>query len=601
MGILAALERRAHPGSGDPVLVEMFGGRRVAAGVRVTEERALGIVAVYAAVRIIAETIATLPLHVYRRLTPRGKERDAAHPLYPILHDQPNDWQTSVEFWEMIVGHTVLRGNGYAYIVPARRQAIGGLIPLHPSRMQVRRGPPGRLWYEYAPPSGGAPEVFLQDEVFHLRGLSSDGLVGLGPVQLAREALGVTIAAEEHGARFFANAATPSGVLEIPGNLSDDARKKLRTSWQEGYTGENKHRVALLEDGLKWHQVGMTARDAEFVATRKFQLSEIARMFRVPPHMLADLDKATFSNIEQQSIEFVVHTIRPWVVRIERAIARDLMTEESRRTHFPAFLLDGLLRGDLKSRYDAYAVGRTNGWLSANDIRELEDQNPLPGEQGEIYLVPLNMIPANDIGGNDDADGAAAPTDPDRPDESNAGSRALRRLVDRLATAQRRVMADAIARALRKEVSAARRALDQAKSARSTVPMEQWIDEFYADHAAFVARTVRPAVHASVEAFEAAARAGVGGPGIAEPALDTIASDAATDIAARHVASSCGPLRALLRDAPAVEVAAQIAARLDEWEASRPTDVAVQELTRLRDATITAVRQAAGLAREEAS
>ena len=323
----------------------------------VSPSTALQVTAVFACVRILAETVAGLPLHVYRRLENGGKARAPDHYLYSLLHYLPNPEMTSFEFREVMMGHVCTWGNAYAEIEFDRAGRVRALWPLRPDRMTVKRVN-GRLQYIYKlskPDSQGRTEITLRDEqVFHVHGLGSDGIVGYSPIHLARQAVGLALAAEEFGARFFGNDARPGVVLEHPGQLGDEAHKRLRESWESRHGGLDKsHRVAILEEGLKVHEIGLPPEDAQFLQTRKFQVSEIARMFRIPPHMIADLERATFSNIEHQSLEFVIHTIRPWLVRWEQEIYRSLLTPQERKTYFAEFLVDGLLRGDIKSRYGA--------------------------------------------------------------------------------------------------------------------------------------------------------------------------------------------------------------------------------------------------------
>ncbi len=400
MGLLIkAFERRSNLANPDPWLLKVFGGPATAAGIHINPDTALRFTAVFSAVRILAETIATLPLIVYRRLPNDGKERATDYFLYPLLHDQPNEEQTRTEFVEMLQGHLALRGNAYAQIDrkmgrPAR------LVPLHPDRVEVSRAGNGELIYKVTSESG-SPYSLRQrkGEIMHIRGLSSDGVTGLNPIELFREAVALGLAYEEYSARLFGNGANLQGVLETPQAMSDTALKRFREIWQQNYGGlANSGKTAILEGGMKWQAIGLRPVDAEFITSRKFQVTEIARIFRVPPHMLADLERATFSNIEHQSIEFIRDTIRPWLVRWEQALTRDLIPAEDRDRYFVEFLIDGLMRGDMKSRYDAYSIGRNNGWLSANDIRRLENMNPLPPEQGDVYLIPLNMVPAGTAG-----------------------------------------------------------------------------------------------------------------------------------------------------------------------------------------------------------
>lgn len=390
-------EERSSLSNPDPWLVSALGGPTTSAGIRVNPDTAMRLTAVYSAVRILAETIATLPLLVHRRTGNNGKERATDYFLYTLLHDQPNEEQTSVEFREMLQGHLALRGNAYAQIdrkmgKPAR------LVPLHPDRVEVRREK-GELLYKVNPANGPAHTLRRSaGEILHLRGLSSDGVLGLNPIELFREAVGLGLAYEEYSGRLFGNGANINGVLEMPHAMSDEALKRFRKLWQESHGGVgNAGKTAILEQGMKWQSIGIAPKDAEFIISRKFQVTEIARIFRVPPHMLSDLERSTFSNIEHQSLEFVRDTIRPWLVRWEQALTRDLIPEEDRGEYFVEFLIEGLLRGDFKSRYDAYAIGRNNGWLSANDIRRMENLNPLPPEQGDVYLVPLNMAPAGTL------------------------------------------------------------------------------------------------------------------------------------------------------------------------------------------------------------
>lgn len=362
------------------------------AGIRVNEETALRVTAVYACVRVIAETVASLPLPLYRRLE-RGKEKVTAHPLYSILHDMPNPEMTSFTFREVLMTHLLLWGNAYAQIVRDKRGQVLELWPLSPSGMELVRDDKARqLVYRYT--EGMKTIEYKPEQIFHIPGLSFDGVKGLSPIAVTREAIGLAMATEEFGSRFFGNGARPGGILEHPGVVKDP--EKLRKSWEEVYKGvHNSHKIAVLEEGMKYHEIGIPPEDAQFLETRKFQLNEICRIFRVPPHLVGDLERATFSNIEHQSIDFVMHTIRPWLVRWEQAIVKALLLPEERKLYFPRFNVDGLLRGDFKTRMEGYAIGRQNGWYSANDIRELEDMNPIPEEAGgDLYLVNGNMLPA---------------------------------------------------------------------------------------------------------------------------------------------------------------------------------------------------------------
>lgn len=352
--------------------------------------------AVYACVRIIAETVASLPLHVYE-YTGSGKERVYTHPLYRILHDIPNPEMNSFIMREVMMSHLLLWGNSYSQIIRNGRGEITALYPLMPEKMTVDRGADGNLYYKYNSDKQGS-FVFRKDEIFHIVGLGFDGLIGHSPIAMAKNAIGLCIAAEEYGSSFFSNSGTPSGVLEHPGVLKEP--EKVRDAWNKAYGGSgNAHKVAVLEEGMKFNPISINPQEAQFLETRKFQVNEICRIFRVPPHMIADLEKSSFNNIEQQSLDFVTNTIRPWLVRIEQSIFQQLLNESEQEKYFAKFNVDGLLRGDFQSRMNGYAVGRQNGWLSANDIRELEDLNRIPAEEGgDRYLCNGNMVDIRDAG-----------------------------------------------------------------------------------------------------------------------------------------------------------------------------------------------------------
>ena len=364
-------------------------------GKSVNEKTALQTTAVYACVRILAETIASLPLHTYR-YSPGGKEKAQDHPLYHLLHSEPNPEMTSFVFRETLMGHLLLWGNAYAQIIRDGRGRVLGLYPLLPSKMLVSRTDQGILFYQYE--KDGQTYFLSNQEVLHIPGLGFDGLVGYSPIAMAKNAIGMAIATEEYGAKFFANGASPGGVLEHPGVVKDPG--KIRESWNAVYQGSgNAHRVAVLEEGMKFQPIGIPPEQAQFLETRKYQLNEIARIFRIPPHMIGDLEKSSFSNIEQQSLEFVMYTLDPWVIRWEQAIQRALLSGGEKRQYFVKFNVDGLLRGDYQSRMNGYAVGRQNGWLSANDIRELENLNRISPELGgDLYLINGNMTKLADAG-----------------------------------------------------------------------------------------------------------------------------------------------------------------------------------------------------------
>lgn len=345
------------------------------AGPVVSAETAMRLSTVFACVRILAETAASLPLILYERLE-RGKQRAPDHPLYDVLHDQPNPWQTSFEWVEMMQAHVALRGNAYSEIVPGpRRGAVEQLVPFHPDRVQPMRLDNGGVRYQV----DGGQRTLEAFQMFHLRGLSTDGLEGLSPIdQAAREPVGIALAAEDYVSRFYANDAQPRGIIEWEGSFKNDDADKWKQSWQKAQTGARRHSVAVLEKGMKYHEVGMTNRAAQFIEARKFQKEDIAQIFRVPLHLLQALDRATFNNVEQLDLDFVTHTMRPWFRRWEQAIGMRLIVEDNDR-FFAEFLVDALLRGDTAARYEAYSKAITDGWMTRNEAREKENLNPLDG------------------------------------------------------------------------------------------------------------------------------------------------------------------------------------------------------------------------------
>lgn len=379
-----------------------FGGST--SGKAVTERSAMQMTAVYSCVRILAEAVAGLPLNLYRYTEDGGKEKAIDHPLYLLLHDEPNPEMSSFVFRETLMTHLLLWGNAYAQVIRNGKGEVVALYPLMPNKMTVDRDERGQLYYSYqrgndeAVRSKDQTVILRPSDVLHIPGLGFDGLVGYSPIAMAKNAIGMAIACEEYGAKFFANGAAPGGVLEHPGTIKDPQR--VRESWQSTFGGSgNANKIAVLEEGMKYTPIGISPEQAQFLETRKFQINEIARIFRVPPHMVGDLEKSSFSNIEQQSLEFVKYTLEPWVIRWEQSIQRTLLSQEEKAHYFVKFNLEGLLRGDYQSRMNGYATARQNGWMSANDIRELENLDRIPAEEGgDLYLINGNMLPLKQAG-----------------------------------------------------------------------------------------------------------------------------------------------------------------------------------------------------------
>lgn len=409
----------------------LFG--RTTSGKPVNERTAMQTTAVYACVRILAEAIASLPLHVYEYQDDGGKKLVHDHPLYYLLHDEPNPEMTSFVFRETLMSHLLIWGNAYAQIIRDGAGRVLDLYPLLPDKMEVQRDDRGNIYYVYSRNSDENPmfkeygNIKLKaEDVLHIPGLGFDGLIGYSPIAMAKNAVGMTLACEEYGASFFANGANPGGVLEHPGVLKDPS--KVRESWNSVYRGvNNAHKIAVLEEGMKYQQIGIPPEEAQFLETRKFQINEIARLYRIPPHMVGDLDKSSFSNIEQQSLEFVKYTLDPWVIRWEQSLQRSLLLPGEKGKYFIKLNVDGLLRGDYQSRMNGYAVGRQNGWFSANDIREMENMNPIPDEEGgNLYLVNGAMTKLADAGVFAGADNGQQKEEEKLPAQENSRKRGKR-------------------------------------------------------------------------------------------------------------------------------------------------------------------------------
>jgi HK97 family phage portal protein len=375
-------------------------------GAFVTSETAMRHSTVYACVNVLAEDIAKLPLITYRR-DGRKKDRAPDYWLYPLLHDEPNPWQTSVEFREMMQSHAELAGNAYALKTVVRGETRE-LFPIVPTRVEVKQLPDYSLAYTVTLVNGEKLAV-PSDRMFHLRGPSLDGITGVSRISYQRELIGLAIQLRKHGARVFKNGAMVGGVLEHPKVLSEPAAKRLKESFDEEYAGAgNAHKTLLLEEGMKFTLAGMSGKDAQFIESMKFTRSEIAGIFRVPPHKIGDLERATFTNIEHQSIEYVTDSLLPRTVRWEQKIAKSLIPKADRSSYFAEHLVDGLLRGDYATRTKGYQVAVLTGWMNRNEVRELENLNPADGL--DEFLTPTNMQPPGD---------GSSPDNPPDPAKTN--------------------------------------------------------------------------------------------------------------------------------------------------------------------------------------
>jgi len=576
-------EKRDHPSQITDAWLKSIGRyARTASGTDIDEGNALEIMPGLACVKVLAESVAQLPLVLYRNIDERKRERARNHPLFDLLHNAPNPEMTSFYWRETMMGHLALRGNAYSEIEYDGAGRVIGLWPLRPDRTKPIRNN-GNLLYEVNLPDGS--RVLLpRNRVLHIPGFGYDGIVGYSPVALAREAIGLAKATEQFGAAWFGNGSRPGGVYKHPGHLSDKAFERLKDSLEEKHKGlENAHRVAILEEGLDWQQIGIAPEDSQFLQTRKFQVSDIARMFRVPAHMAGDLERATFSNIEQQSLEFVIYTLMPWLTRWEQQMLKDLLTQRERAEFYIRFVVDGLLRGDNQSRWEAYTRSLQQGVYSINDVRLLEDLNPIEG--GDVHLVPLNMIPLEQVmtpaagmnGTRNSFDREKRENGETRETEVRAArvSRIGRGRL-RLAQSYELVMREAAGRAVRREVADVGRAVKKYLGQRDATGFVEWLREFYQNHFEFWVRAMLPIMLSYADLI---------GMNVAEElGTDELKADAINDfiekyvqaLAAREKSSSQTQLRALLDDAVLAgdDPAIALETRLGEWDERRPAKVA---------------------------
>tara|TARA_R110000850_G_scaffold9279_6_gene34382 strand:+ start:237 stop:1454 length:1218 start_codon:yes stop_codon:yes gene_type:complete len=364
------------------VSYDSISGRRVSGG------QAMRLSTVFGCVRVLSESVGMLPCRLMEQ-TGRTRLPATSHPLYRLLNVAPNDYMTAQEFWELLTACLCLRGNFYAYKVKGLGDRVSELLPLDPGsvepKLDANWNPVYRVTFR-----DGTSDVLTQDEVWHVRLMTLDGLVGLNPVAYAREAIALGLDTEEHGARLFRNGAVTTGVLQTEQTLSDAAFKRLKDDFAERHGGlANNHKPMILEGGLQWKPISLNAEDSQFLETRKFQRDEICGIFRVPPHLVASMERATFSNIEHQGLSFVNYSLVPYLTRIERRIQVGLMRPEDQTRYYAKFNSGALLRGDLKARYESYGRGIQWGILSPNECRELEDLNDREG--GDVYLTPTNM------------------------------------------------------------------------------------------------------------------------------------------------------------------------------------------------------------------
>lgn len=522
--------------------------RPTLSGVTVTDDSALESPEYFAGIRNIAEDLATLPLFVYRRLSERKREMDMDHPLFPILHDQVNEEMDTVVFVEMQQAHLMIRRNCYAEIQRTNGGKVVGLWPIQPKQVQVVRIN-GELAYRVNLPSGerdretGLPYSLLHRErMLHVKAFSLDGVQGLSSTTMHREALGVSLALDRYGAAFFGNSASPEGVYTVPTTLDDEQYVRLRAQLESRHGGmENKHRLMLLEQGTTFAPVSVPNDKAQFTESKKMSISQMARLNRIAPHKIGDLSDATFSNIEHQGIDYVVSSIRPWAVRWERAFRMQLMTPAERRTHFAEFLLEGLLRGDAGARNAALQIQRQNGIINADEWREVENRNEIPGGGGKIYMVNSAMVPLDEAGRP-----AHTQPSPAKPDAVRIFKPLLQAAAERC---------------LLKEAQAVRKAAERMVPKEGLAGLDRFVNEFYAAYPETVRQSFVPIAIAIGEALR----------GATGPDLSDWAYQYASRLAGQRAAAAREQLRAIVGSSNLIGAVVTIT---DQWTREEPTRLA---------------------------
>lgn len=474
--------------------VNALGGRKTASGMRVNSRTAMNLAPYYAGLRAISEDVAKLPFKVFEQLQPRGKKSIPGHRVHHLLQVEPNPDMGSMAFRETMTHWALGWGGGIAEIQRDGSGMAEALWPIHPSRVKLDRDSNRQLIYvvrtDDVSKDAKQREHFVaipSRDVLHIHGLSSDGIDGYSILAMASETLGLGLAAQTFGAAFFGNGAAIGGVLEHPKTLSDAAHKRLRESWGADYEGpENVAKTLIAEEGMKYSKRSIPPEEAQFLETRQFTVEDIARWFRIPPHKLQHLLRSTFSNIEQQSIEYVTDTLMPWLIRWEQEIKRKLFVvgEESLLAEH---VVQALLRGDQKTRGEFYTKQLQTGALSPNDIRELENRNPIEG--GDTYYIPMNLAPVDSVN-----DGSAR--------SKGASSKPIERkdpdaMAETIKIAHSRIIADIVSRLVNKECKAVKNAVK--KYADKQTAFDKWREKFFAEHQTQLVASLLPTVEAMVQ------------------------------------------------------------------------------------------------------
>lgn len=593
----ALLEKRAqvaYDGEHPEHFISWLSGDRSFSGVEVSETNALTYTAVYGAVRILSESVASLPLKLYRRRSDGGKDEASDHPTYALVHDMPNPETTSFIFRETLQGHLCTWGNAYAEIQRRANGQPAGLWQRRPDRVEIERVS-GALQYQITRTDG--PEDFLPaDRVLHVPGLSFNGFTGFSPIRMARESIGAGLAQERSAASFFGNASMPGGFIKHPQSLNEQAQERIRNTLEKIHKGPgNAHRLAVLDEGMDWVQAGIPNEDSQFLESRVFQVQEVCRWFRIPPHMLAELSHATFTNIEHQDLEFVKYTLMPWLRRWEAEMNRKLLTmQEQSQGYFFEFLVDGLLRGDIKTRYESYSVAIKDGWMSRNEVRSKENMNPEDGL--DQFILPQQTLTVGDDVAMEDGESAQETEEP--RSESRAFNREQRSLDARwqLREVFRELLEQAASRLVASEVRAIRAKINMIPN-EGDASFRRWLESFFEKHRDFAVTVMGPVLRAYIEAVSSETVFEVDGDpeGFASDVL-AFADEYIEAFGLRHVSIGENEILSALRSANTDEqVIAALDSTLGGWEESRARKIAMSESTRAGAAISTMIYAAAGV------
>ncbi len=558
-------------------------------GVTVDNDSAKSLTAVYAAIRILSQSISSLPLHLYKR-TKDGKERVTEGPLVELI-EKPCKEMTGMVYREVMVDHIAGWGTHFAEIERDSIKRVIGLWPLNPSKMRVERIGNRDVQYKYTL-TDGTTKIFNSAQIMSVAGYGSNGLTGHNPIKLFQEAIGLGLAAEEYGARFFGNSARPSGVLRTDLQLSAEAKKNLGESWRAAYGGlSNSHRVAILDEGLTFQAISIDPAAAQLLETRKYTITDIARIFNVPPHMLADLDRATFSNIEQQSLEFIKFTLLPWLVRIEEVLNLTLLNDAERKVYYVKHQVAGLERADIVARYTAHNIARMGGWMTANEIRLIENMNPIDG--GDEVLVPLNMITLSQ------AIEAPVPYKPPEKKEEKALTPSIEersvKHTNRLRRQYEPLFERSAAKIIAKEEKAINKAIDKWMRERDAFDFAAWMDDFYNELPEHIKREFKPLLMSYAEAVQASAASEVGSEVGMNDALRAFIATYLDAYSERHVNDSMRQLESIVKQSPVTESPDTLKGNITEWAGRKPKQIAEYETVRGASAISKIVYAAAGI------